>query len=125
MKVLIVDDSPTHAELCRLVLRILGHEATVAIHGKDALNKLKEDRYDCILLDCLMPELDGFATAQTIRNPNTTLFNPGIYIVGMSGTADQDSRDRCLASGMNLFVEKPLSKQVLELVLGRLESTWS
>lgn len=119
MKILVVDDSPTHAHLCKLMLKILDQEAEFVENGSLALEKLKEADFDCILTDCLMPELNGFDLSKTLRN--TTDKNQKLYIIGMSGSSHQEHLKKCLDSGMNDFIEKPVNKEKLSQALKKLK----
>lgn len=116
MKILVVDDSITHAELCRLMLKMLGHQAEFAVNGVGALEQLSLQKFDCVLTDCLMPEMDGFTLAKEIRKEGSIVLNPCIYIIGMSGSTYEHPQ-QCMESGMNDFFEKPVNKNNLLIAL--------
>lgn len=122
MKILVVDDSPTHAHLCRLMFNMIGEEAEFSQNGKEALELLKREHFDCILTDCLMPEMNGFDLAKQVRSSDSSNCKD-VYIIGMSGSSLQEHLEKCLQSGMNDFCEKPITKQVLLKALEKYKKT--
>lgn len=120
IRILVVDDNPLNRQIASLQLRrqLLAAEIDEAENGVRALEKMRSNLYDVILLDLLMPEMDGFETARKIR---TELPEPQCSIPIIALTANNDAREheRCLAVGMNESMIKPfdrilLSKKVLE-----------
>ena len=98
------------------MLKKLGWEADVAINGVEAVSMFEQAPYDVILMDCQMPELDGFGATRRIRE----LQSPDrIPIIAMTANAMDSDRDECLAAGMDDFVTKPVSIDRLSAVLQR------
>lgn len=88
----------------------------MANNGKEALKIIKKERFDLILMDVHMPEMDGFETTATIRaNENE---NGGhIPIIAMTALAVQGDKERCLAAGMDRYVSKPIeSKELFDAI---------
>ena len=89
-------------------------------NGAEAVEALKTLPYDLVLMDIHMPEMDGPEAARIIRNPQSAVRNPRIPIVALTAAAMQDDRERCLESGMNGYITKPVSPQALVEAL----NTW-
>ncbi|PUE07097.1 hypothetical protein B9Z51_14560 [Limnohabitans sp. T6-5] len=120
VRILIVDDNPLNRQVASLQLRrqLLQAEIDQAEGGRQAFEKIRDGHYDVVLLDLLMPDMDGFETARKVR---TELPPPLCYTPIIALTANNDAREheRCLAVGMNESMVKPfdrilLSKKVLE-----------
>ena len=101
MKILIVEDDPDARKVLSLILKLDGFDVAVAPNGEEALQLLLESRPDLVLLDVMMPEVDGYEVCSRIRaNPATA----GIPIVMLSGRVDPDSVARGRAAGANEFL---------------------
>jgi len=112
---LLVEDNPVNQEVTKEMLEALGCRVEVAESGKEALQKLTNELYDLVLMDCQMPELDGYETTRLIRaNLATTL-----PIVALTALAMKGDRELCLAAGMNDYLSKPFSIRQLEKILDR------
>jgi two-component system, sensor histidine kinase and response regulator len=107
-RVLVAEDSPVNQELAGAMLAQLGCEVRFAENGQQALEALERDRYEVVLMDCMMPVLDGFeATAELRRRERA---NPGrrrTYVVALTASAMRGDRERCLAAGMDDYLAKP------------------
>ena len=92
----------------------------LAENGEEVLELLKTKEYDIILMDCQMPLLDGYDTTQAIRQMEAShQLHKHIVIIAMTANAFKEDRDRCLASGMDDYLSKPLRKQQLQETLER------
>ena len=80
----------------------------LAENGQIALEQLAQQHYDLVLMDCQMPELDGFATTIQIRSGSTGSHNPQIPIIALTANAMKGDRERCLQVGMNDYLAKPI-----------------
>ena len=116
-KVLLAEDYPANQRIARWMLERLGLEVTLAEHGKQVLDQLARDRFDLILMDCQMPEMDGYDATRAIRTSAAPY--AGMPIVAMTAAALATDRDRCLAVGMNDYVSKPVQQEDLARVLAR------
>jgi two-component system, sensor histidine kinase and response regulator len=116
--ILVAEDHPINQEVALLLLKNLGFEAHMACNGQQVLQKLKLTPYSLILMDCQMPELDGFETTRSIRKLEATS-GKHIPIVAMTAHAIEGSRDECVAAGMDDYVSKPIDPEKLESVISK------
>ena len=108
--VLVVDDEPMARTLLRLMLVRAGFEVVEAEDGYDALDKLKEDEPDVMILDVMMPGIDGFRVCETVRAAPSTSNLP---IIMLSAKTDLESVNRGLRLGANKYLTKPISPEEL------------
>jgi PAS domain S-box-containing protein len=113
-RVLLVEDNEVNQQVALHQLYKLGYTADVAGNGREALAALAEQEYDIILLDCQMPEMDGYQTAAAIRRQNLAK-QP--LIVALTGYFGDEERQKCLAAGMHEFLSKPVKLDELGRVL--------
>lgn len=118
LHILIAEDNPVNQKLMSRLIERQGHTVVVADTGKSALEAFAREPFDLVLMDCQMPEMDGFEATQAIRNSNLA-HNSDIPIVAMTGHTGDEERKACLAAGMNDHVPKPVGKEVLAEVLAR------
>ena len=108
--VLIVDDEPMARTLLRLMLVRAGFNVSEAENGFDALEKVKKSQPDLMLLDVMMPGMDGFTVCETLRNENATSSLP---IIMLSAKTDIDSINKGLLVGATKYLTKPISPEEL------------
>jgi CheY-like chemotaxis protein len=92
----------------------MGYRADVASDGRGALTALAQSDYDLVLMDCQLPDLDGYEASRLIRNPATRVRNHEVPIVAMTACAMSGDREKCLAAGMNDYLSKPIDAAPLE-----------
>ena len=97
----------------------MGLRADVVADGQEAINALQMIPYDMVLMDCQMPEMDGYEATRIIRQQGSKALNPGIPIIAMTALAMQGDRERCIQSGMNDFIAKPVKRRELAEMLTR------
>jgi len=114
--ILIVEDYPINQQVAKLYLFDLGFPSRITNNGKEALKALKKTRYDLILMDCQMPEMDGFAATSIIRESETSS-GRHIPIVAMTAHAMRGDRERCIASGYDDYISKPVDPEELRSTL--------
>ncbi len=113
LPVLVVDDNPINRKVAGAMLSRLGCTVEFAENGRIALEKCGLARYSLILMDCQMPVMDGYESAQRIR----ALPGQRVPIYGVSASTDAESNRRCLESGMDGYAPKPISLQSLRVLL--------
>ncbi len=116
-RVLLVEDNPVNQEVAREMLRSLGVEADVAGGGAEALTKIKAERYDAVLMDCQMPELDGYETTRRLRDWEFEQARPHTPVVALTANALSGDAEKCLAAGMDHYLSKPFTMEQLHSVL--------
>ncbi|NTV13496.1 MAG: response regulator [Desulfobulbaceae bacterium] len=120
-KILLVEDNPINQKVSIAILTRLGCQTQLAENGCEALAALSGDTFDLILMDCEMPEMDGYEATRQIRRREDALGNQGkrIKIIAMTAHAMAGSREKCLAAGMDDFISKPVAPEKLAEVLQR------
>lgn len=106
LRILIADDHHVNQTVARRFLERLGYRAHCVSNGQEVLQALSHHAYDLILMDCHMPELDGFDTTQRILSMYPTTQRP--KIVAMTASTMQEERERCFRVGMDGFISKPI-----------------
>ncbi|MEP7244300.1 MAG: ATP-binding protein, partial [Gammaproteobacteria bacterium] len=116
-RLLLVEDNAVNARLAVHMLTRMGHAVDVAEHGRDALERLSCIPYDLVLMDCQMPQMDGFEATRAIRNLASSVLDHDVPIIAMTANAFAEDRERCLDAGMNDFLAKPVERRVLEAMV--------
>ncbi|NJL60144.1 MAG: response regulator, partial [Desulfobacteraceae bacterium] len=112
LKILIAEDNSINQQLALTTLERLGYRADVAGNGLEALDSLRRQRYDVVLMDIQMPEMDGLEATKQICKEFSAESRP--HIVAMTANALHGDREMCLSAGMDDYVSKPF--QVRELI---------
>jgi len=119
-RILVAEDNAINQEMCRAMLRALGCTTEIVPNGAEALRRLSTARFDLVLMDCQMPEMDGFEATRAIRaNEAASAAAKRIPIVALTANAMAGDRERCLEAGMDDYVSKPFRKAHLAEVLAR------
>ena len=109
--VLVVEDNEINQKILLLRLKRLGLKAELARNGAEAVSAVQNARYDVVLMDCQMPEMDGYEATRRIRQLPAAVAQ--VPIVAMTANALSGERERCLASGMNDYLSKPIDEEDL------------
>ena len=120
LRILVAEDHDTNRRLAALMLEKLGHRADFAGNGLEAVEAWERFRYDAILMDCQMPEMDGFEAARQIRSREAAAGSeprPRVRIIALTANAVTGDRERCLAAGMDDYVSKPMTLPAIERAL--------
>jgi CheY-like chemotaxis protein len=117
--VLLVEDSPLNREVVHSILVRLGLDVELAENGAEALATLARSRFDLVLMDCMMPGLDGYAATSELRLRESAGSGPRTPVVALTASAMAGDRERCLAAGMDDYLSKPFLPQELAAVLAR------
>jgi two-component system, sensor histidine kinase and response regulator len=121
LKLLLVEDNIVNQRVALKQLGKLGHTIDVAANGLEALEAVRRIAYDAIIMDCIMPEMDGFEAARRIRameHAAAPVKTP-VPIIAMTANAMQGDREKCLAAGMDDYVSKPVGINELQVALSK------
>ena len=116
-RVLLVEDNFVNQRVAVYMLAKLGHRVDVAKHGREAIDMLGKSGYDLVLMDCQMPEMDGFEATRMIRDRSSPVLDHEIPVIAMTANAFPEDRTRALACGMNDFLAKPVDRPMLASML--------
>lgn len=114
LTILLVEDNPVNIKVTSIVLNKLGHNLTVATNGNEALEKLKQSRFDIVLMDIEMPEMNGLEAAELIRSGEVGLENSTIPIIAMTAHVLDEMVVACKKAGMNHLIPKPIDIETLD-----------
>lgn len=119
-RILLVDDRAINRKLLLAVLDRLGYPADAVADGQGCIGALRERHYDLVLMDCLMPAMDGYETTRQIRAEMT---GPRIPIIALTANAASGDQEKCLAAGMDGYLAKPVDiDQLRRVLLSHLET---
>ena len=104
LNILIAEDNPVNQKLIERILTKLGYQTDMSWDGLQALTLFEKKKYNVILMDIRMPQMDGFETTQAIRQME--LEQP--FIIAMTANAMSNDRDECIKNGMNEYISKPI-----------------
>ena len=118
-RLLVVEDNPANQMVAAMMLTRKGYRVEIAPDGQLALEKLVAQPFDGVLMDCQMPVLDGYEATRRIRAGMLPGVDARLPIIGVTAYARSEDRDRCLETGMNEFVTKPIRAAELFAALER------
>lgn len=118
VRILVAEDNVINQRVAIGMLEKLGYKAVTVANGVEVLNTLRDMTFDLILMDCQMPEMDGYQATSIIRQ-SKTLANTTIPIIAMTANAIKGDKERCLAAGMDDYVSKPISIDKLATTLSK------
>ena len=116
-RLLLVEDNVVNQKVAMRMLVKMGYEVDLAEDGRQALERLAAVRYDAVLMDCQMPEMDGYQATRHIRDPSSAVLDHDVPVIAMTANAFAEDRERCLAAGMNDFLSKPVDRSTLAQML--------
>lgn len=121
-RILLVEDTLINQKVVLNQLDVLGYQADCVNNGQECLDRLHERQYDLILMDCQMPILDGYQTTKIIKEREKSQENYGTkthetVIIGLTAYAMKHDRDKCLAAGMDDYLSKPVTLEVLDKMI--------
>jgi signal transduction histidine kinase/DNA-binding response OmpR family regulator len=114
VRILLAEDNIINQKIAlRILEKKLGYHADVVNNGREAIETLQRLDYDMVLMDCQMPEIDGYEATHIIRNDHSTVRNHNIPIIAMTANAMKGDREKCLEAGMDDYVTKPINVKKL------------
>jgi CheY-like chemotaxis protein len=119
MCILVVDDDILNRTILVRLLGNLGYQAEAAESGEMALQLLAQKQYNLVLMDCQMPECDGYTTTVLIRSPESIALNPAIPIIALTADSSEGTYERCLDSGMDAYLIKPVNQELLRTTINK------
>lgn len=121
-KILVVDDLETNVVTVKELISNQGYRIDSASNGIQALEKIKENQYDLIFMDCRMPTMDGYEATRQIRAYETVQNLAATPVIAMTGNAFERDRQACKAAGMDDFISKPVNPNALIELINRYKS---
>ncbi|MBD5778752.1 response regulator [Pelagicoccus sp. NFK12] len=125
LRLLVVDDNPNNLLITSKLSQHLGYNAETVTNGVDALKKMKSGDFHIVLMDVRMAPINGMETTRMIREGEAGDRSSGAYIIAVTAHALQGDKERCIQSGMNDYLSKPLTLERLEESLNRARSELS
>jgi CheY-like chemotaxis protein len=117
LTVLLAEDNLVNQMVCQKMLTRLGCQVIVANDGREALEALRASQIDLVLMDCQMPELDGYQTTRELRAWGGPFEH--LPVIALTASAMAEDRQNCFDAGMNDFLSKPLMLSALESAVAR------
>lgn len=108
-RVLLVEDYAPNTLVAKTLLNQIGYDCEVAHNGVEALTKFRQEKYDAVLMDIQMPEMDGIEAAYRIREIEKEQGSVPTPIIAVTARVLKDSREKCMAAGMDDFISKPFN----------------
>ena len=115
LRLLLCEDNEVNMKVVSTLLKRIGVNPDLAENGQEAVNKFLHVKYDVILMDCMMPVIDGFQATKKIREieKEQAVTKPTL-IFALTANVGEDDKNKCLAAGMNDFIPKPIKREMLE-----------
>jgi PAS domain S-box-containing protein len=107
-RILVAEDDFTNQFMTKIILEKFGYQVDVVNNGEEALKFLEKNDYALVLMDCMMPTLNGYETTAVIRNPASSVRDHAIPVIALTANAFKEDREICLAAGMDDYLAKPI-----------------
>ncbi len=118
MKILLIEDNLLNQKVVMFYLQKLNYSITATTNGNEAIKIIKDNNFDLILMDIMLPERNGYEITKEIRQiEEETKVDKPVPIIALTANTYDNDRDKCLAAGMNEYLEKPFtSQQLIEMI---------
>ena len=116
-RILLAEDNLINQKVALHILKSLGYTADVVADSQQAVEALTMIDYDLVLMDCMMPNMNGFEATGIIRTQSSGVLGHDVPIIAMTANAMKEDRDKCLEAGMDDYVPKPVKKELIAAVL--------
>jgi osomolarity two-component system sensor histidine kinase NIK1 len=114
MEILLVEDNPLNQKVVTFNLKRYNYNVTSVMYGREAMELVKKRKFDLILMDIMLPEMDGFEVTQNIRKyEQESGVTEQIPIIALTANALDNDRDKCYKAGMNEYLAKPFTSDEL------------
>ncbi len=120
VRILLAEDNHVNQKIAlHFIEKKFGYSADVVNNGREAIESLERSDYDLVVMDCQMPEMDGYEATRIIRNEKSSVRDHRIPIIAMTANAMKGDRERCLDVGMDDYIDKPINAEKFEILINR------
>jgi CheY-like chemotaxis protein len=116
VRILLAEDNVVNQKVAQGILKKIGYNITIAKNGREVVSAYQKDYWDLILMDCQMPEMDGFEATEAIRKMEKDS-GYHIPIIALTANAMQGDEQKCIRAGMDDYLAKPIQKEQLSRVI--------
>ncbi|MFH2122259.1 MAG: response regulator [Pseudomonadota bacterium] len=117
--ILVVEDNLINQDVCRYMLGMMQCRVDLVENGREGVAAASEKEYDLILMDCHMPEMDGFSATREIRKHEAESGNKRVPVIALTGDVQMGIREQCQAAGMDDYLSKPFYLDDLQKIMGK------
>ena len=117
IRILVAEDNIINQKVALNCLSKLGYKSDVVANGREAVRALELIDYDLVLMDCMMPEMDGYEATAMIRSADSSVRNHAVPVIAMTANAMSSDREVCLQAGMNDYLAKPVRKENIAVMI--------